>query len=138
MKFILLLLFLLNLPGNDKISIENAWMRNSSKGSNTALFFDLVNKGKEADTLYKITSKLAEIVQMHETYKNGDMMGMREVEKIVVEPNSTFKFKPGSHHVMLIKLKQDLKEGDKGDFSLFFRKAGEIKIKVPVKKMVVK
>jgi hypothetical protein len=126
----------MNLPG-DKLSIENAWMRNSLKGMNTALFCEVVNKGIEADTLYKVASDLAELVQIHETYKEGDMMGMREVDKIVIEPNSTFKFKPGAHHIMLIKLKKDLKNGDKGDVILFFRKAGEIKLKVPVKKMVM-
>lgn len=136
MKFLLLFLLFINFTG-DKLSIENAWVRNSSKGMNTALFCDVVNKGKEADTLYKVASGLAELVQVHETYKKGDMMGMREVDKVVIESNSTFKFKPGLHHIMLIKLKKDLKVGDKENVSFFFRKAGEIKISVPVKKMAM-
>ncbi len=134
MKILFALLFLL-YPLQDNIVIENSWIRNSSKGMNTALFFDVHNNGSTADTLYKVSSELAELVQIHETFMQDDMMGMREVKDVVIEPGSTFRFKPKSHHVMLIKLKQDLNEGEEGEVTLFFRNAGEIKISAPVKKM---
>jgi periplasmic copper chaperone A len=134
MKLIILFFVLLNLQ-EDKILVENNWIRNSAKGMNTALFFDVTNNGEEADTLYKASSDLAELVQIHETYKKGDMMGMREISKVVIEANSTFKFKPRAHHVMLINLKEDLKTGDEGEVTLYFSKAGEIKISSPVKSM---
>jgi copper(I)-binding protein len=38
---------------------------------------------------------------------------------------------------MFIKLKKNLNEGESGDVILFFRKTGEIKITVPVKKMAI-
>jgi len=118
-----------------KIEIEKEWIRNGSEGMNTALFFDVVNSGKEADTLYKVASDLAELVQIHETYTQGDRMGMREVENVVIEPNSTFSFKPRAHHVMFIKLKRNLEEGENVEVVLFFKVSGEKKITVPVKKM---
>ncbi|MBT8383396.1 MAG: copper chaperone PCu(A)C, partial [Ignavibacteria bacterium] len=86
------------------------------------------SNSEAADTLYKVKSELAERIEIHETYSNGDVMGMREVGMIVVEANSSFELKPGAHHIMLMKLKQDLKKGDNGDFTLHFKNAGEIKI----------
>lgn len=133
MKIFLTFLFVFFSTVN--IEIENAWIRNSAEGMNTALFFDVVNNGTEPDTLYKVSSDLAELVQIHETVKDGDIMGMREVDFVVIKPNSTFNFKPMAHHIMLIKLKEDMKENAVGEAILYFKQAGEIKIKAPVKKM---
>ena len=68
------------------------------------------------------------MVQIHETYESGDMMGMREVEMIVIQPNSTFELKPGSHHIMVMKLIKDISIADEVDFTLHFKRGGEINI----------
>ena len=62
-------------------------------------------------------------------------MGMRQVEHVPVPAGSTFYFKPMGHHVMLIKLTQDLKAGDTVKAVLKFSKAGEIKINSLTKNM---
>ena len=136
--FLLIFFVFLNLMcgGNSKskITIENQWVRNSSHGMNTAFFFDVKNEGG-VDTLYKVASDAAEFVEIHETYEDGDMMGMRKVENIPIESNTTFSFKPRAHHIMLINLRKDLLTGDEVDFKLFFRGAGEIAVKAKVKEM---
>ncbi|MCK7523440.1 MAG: copper chaperone PCu(A)C [Ignavibacteriales bacterium] len=69
----------------------------------------------------KLNLNLAGIVEIHETYDAGnDMMGMREVKQIVIPAKTTFELKPGAHHVMLMKLKQDIKKGYVGDVTLIF------------------
>ncbi|HVO73087.1 MAG TPA: copper chaperone PCu(A)C [Ignavibacteriaceae bacterium] len=128
--FVLSLLFL----QQEQLQIENAWIRPSSKGMNSALYFDVKNNGDDPLTLYKVESDVAKLVQIHETYKNGDKMGMRKVESVTIKPKSTFKFKPGRHHVMLIRVKEDLKVGSEYDAAFFFKNLPEIKIKVPVKR----
>jgi copper(I)-binding protein len=120
-----------------RIEIKNAWIRNGSEGMNTALFFDVINSAESADTLFKVVSDAAELVQIHETFMRGDMMGMREVSNVVIESNSTFNFKPGAHHVMFINLKRNLPEGENEEVILFFKKTGEVKITAPVKKMII-
>jgi periplasmic copper chaperone A len=135
MFLLIFLMTFINTP-KDKIEIQNAWLRTAGAGMNTAMFFDIVNNSDKPDTLYKVESDLAELVQIHETYKNGDMMGMREVKNVVVKPHSTFKFKPGGHHVMFINLKNDIKEGDKTEVTFFFKVAGKMKVEVPIKNMI--
>jgi copper(I)-binding protein len=119
-------------PG-DEIKIKEPWIRPGAKDMSTALYFIVENNSEKPDTLYKVKSEIAAKVEIHETYKKEDMMGMRPVEFIVIPAKSTFHFKPGAHHIMLMKLKTDLNAEDEKTISLFFKKAGEVKLKVKVK-----
>lgn len=124
----ILVLLLLIFPPENKLKIKDAWMRPSSEKMATALYFTIENTGEAADTLFQVDSDLAEKVEIHETYSEGEMMGMRKTDMIVIEAGKSFELKPGAHHIMLMKLKKDIKDGDKGDFVLHFKQAGEIKI----------
>ena len=132
--YILLALFFLLFQSEEIIEIENAWMRPSSKNMATALYFTVENKTEFADTLYMVDSDIAGKVEMHETYSQDDMMGMREVGMIVMKSGETFELKPGAHHIMLMKLNKDIKDGDEAEFILYFKQAGEIKITATAKK----
>ena len=134
--YILLTLFLLLLQSEEIIEIENAWMRPSSKNMATALYFTIENNTEFTDTLFKVDSDIAGKVEMHETYSQEDMMGMREVEMIVIESGESFELKPGAHHIMLMKLKRDINNGDEAEFILHFKQAGEIKITATAKKAI--
>ena len=133
MNILLAILFVL-FPPEDKIKINDAWMRPSSEKMTTALYLTIENTSEKADTLFKVTSDLAEKVEIHETYSEGEMVGMRKVEMIVIEGKSSFELKPGAHHIMLMKLKKNINDGDKGEFVLHFKQAGEIKITAIAKK----
>jgi len=133
MSILLAILFFL-FPTEENINIKDPWMRPSSEKMATALYFVIENKTETADTLYQVDSDLAERVEIHETYSEGEMMGMRKVEFIVIEGNSSFALKPGAHHIMLMKLKKDIKDGDQDEIVLHFKQAGEIKVTATAKK----
>lgn len=133
MYLLLVILFAL-FPSEDKMQIKEAWMRPSSQNMATALYFTIENNTESADTLFKVYSDIAGKVEMHETYSEGDMMGMRKIDMIVIEGKKSFELKPGGYHVMLMKLKKDVKDGDKAKFILYFKQAGEIKISATAKK----
>lgn len=134
MNLIFAFLLLLSTPG-DKIKIIEPWMRISAQGQSTALFMKIKNESDIADTLYKVECDFAGKVEIHETYQNGDMMGMRPVEHIIIPAKSEFELKPRAHHIMVIKLKKDIKKGSTEEFTLYFRQAGKIKIKVTAQEM---
>ena len=133
MNLVLAILFFI-LPPEDKIKINDPWVRPSSEGMATALYFTIDNSGEEADTLYKVESDVSKRVEIHETYQSGEMMGMREVGMIVIDPNSSFELKPGSHHIMVMKLIRDIPIGDEIDFTLYFRNASKISVTAEVRK----
>ena len=130
----ILVLLLFFFPPEDKIKIKDAWMRPSSEKMATALYFTIENSGEKADTLFQADSDLAEKVEIHETYSEGDMMGMRKTDMIVIDSGESFELKPGAHHIMLMKLKKDVKVGDEAEFILHFKQAGKIKITAKAKK----
>jgi len=132
--YILLTLFFLLFQSEEILEIENAWIKKKKKNMATALYFTIENNSSSADTLFEVTSDIAEKVEIHETYSEGDMMGMREVGMIVIEGGESFKLKPGAHHIMLMKLKSDIKNGDEVEFTLYFKQAGGMQITATAKK----
>lgn len=138
MNIVIALLFFFSNP-TDKIKIIDPWMRVGAQGKATGVFFKIENNSDKVDTLYKASSNISKKTEIHETYDAGnDMMGMREVKQIVVQPGSTFELKPGSFHIMLIGLNHDVKKNDEAEISLFFKNAGEIVIKIQAKEMQMK
>ena len=120
-------------PGDD-IVIKDQWMRPGAEKMVTALYFTLENNGSEADTLYAVETDIAKMVQIHETYSNGDVMGMREIGKIIIDPGSSVRLKPGGTHIMVMRLKRDINIGDKIEFVLHFKNAGDISITTEAKR----
>jgi len=129
---LLVVLLMIFNPGDD-IVIEDQWIRPGAEKMATALYFTLENNGSEADTLYAVETDIAKMVQIHETYTDGDMMGMREIGEIIVEPESSVKLEPGGMHIMVMRLKKDIKIGDEIDFTLYFRNADKISITAEAK-----
>ncbi|WP_337872362.1 copper chaperone PCu(A)C [Ignavibacterium sp.] len=134
MNLLLALLLFFSSP-DDKIKIKEPWMRISAEGQSTALFMKIENTGDKADTLYKVECDFSGRVEIHETYKEGEMMGMREVPFIVIPAKSTFELKPRSHHIMVIKLKKDIKKGTTEEFTLYFKQSGKMKVKATAQEM---
>ena len=115
--------------------ISNTWMRPGSINRNTAAFMKITNNMNFDDTLYAVSSDLAKVVEIHETYKKeNDMMGMRHVNYLVIPKKSTVELKPGSFHIMLIGLNKDLAIDENNKLKLFFRVNGEIVIEVKAMK----
>lgn len=132
----ILLLSLLTLFSfhSQKVTITHAWLRPANKGMNSALYFEVINNSDKAEILYGVSSNIAGMVQLHESFMDKGMMGMRMVPYIIIKPHTTFVFKEGSYHVMLIFLKKDLKPGSKETFFLHFKNGKNIKLIATVKK----
>ena len=131
MKYLLLLAFIF-LLGGEQIKVTNSWMRPAPESFNTAFYCTVVNSGDQPDTLYKASSDISDDVQIHETYRKDDMMGMRPVKHLVIAPHDSVVFKPGSYHVMVMNLKRDVSAGQTENVSLFFKSAGEVKVQAVV------
>lgn len=135
MKYLpILLLLLISLTAQEKsgFEIKEAWIRPAATGMNTALFFKLTNNSGITDTLYDASATTADVVEVHETYSDGDKMGMRKT-LAVIKPGETVEFKPRSLHVMFIKLMKDLKIGQKEKVTLHFKNSPDFTFEAEVK-----
>jgi len=99
-----------------------------------AVFMTLTNKGGEDDTLTGASSDVAEINEIHENIIDPDdgKMMMRKVSGITVPANGSVVLKPHGYHVMLIKLKEGLKEGGEFPLTLTFEKAGTMVVETKI------
>jgi copper(I)-binding protein len=62
----------------------------------------------------------------------GDVMQMRQVASIPIDANENVEFEPGGYHVMLVKLKRDLKPGEEIQVTLQFKNHEAITLSVSV------
>ena len=64
---------------------------------------------------------------------SGGMLGMRPIDRVEIPAGGKLELKPGSYHIMLIGLNQELKVGDRFEITLKLEKAGEVKVTVEVR-----
>jgi periplasmic copper chaperone A len=118
------------------LDVKAPFARATPPGSRSAgIFMAIENKGSEPDRLLSASSPVAGIVEIHEMKMDGGMMQMREVKDIDVRPGATVELKPGGYHIMLMDLKQPLKQGDTVPVTLRFEKAGALEVRASVEAM---
>ena len=94
----------------------------------------ITTRSLEPDRLISATCPLADSVELHTTVMEGSIMRMRPVQGIDVKPGEPASLKPGGLHVMLLGLRQPLKEGMSFPLILTFEKAGARSIEVKVQR----
>jgi hypothetical protein len=115
------------------ITVEEPWARATPGGAKTgAAYMTLINKGGAADRLLGAVTPVAREVQFHKVTEENGISRMRELRSIDIAPGGKVLLKPGNIHVMLVDLKQPLKQGETFPLTLEFEKAGRIDLTVPI------
>ena len=129
-------------PAPSAIIAGGVWARptvaahdgHASMGSTvSAVYMTLRAVGEAADVLVAATTPAADIVEIHETQMEGDVMRMRPVEDGIVVPSDGLAvLQPGGLHIMLLDLTAPLAPGDAFPLTLIFESGAEVIIGVPV------
>jgi periplasmic copper chaperone A len=144
--------------GGGSISVTEPWARASSiTASAGAAYMVIENTGSAADALVGASSPAAKTVEVHETVAMGTaaptaaggmmgatpmpgasaaaggMMGMQPIARLEIPAGGSVALKPGSYHIMLIDLNQELKVGETIEITLKFEKAGDVKVSAVVR-----
>ena len=116
------------------ITIGHPWAR-ATPGAvkNSAAFMEFDNKGA-ADKLIGVSGDVAKDIQIHSMITEAGVMKMREITSLDIPANGKAELKPGGFHVMLIGLKDGLKEGATFPLKLKFENAGEVTVQVTAEK----
>ena len=109
-----------------RITLEKAWVRPPAGGRTIGAAYLTIRNDGGADTLTGASSPLAQSVQMHISKMDGDMMTMREEDKVPVPAHGQLAYAPGGRHLMMFGLKAGLKAGDKVPLTLHFARSGDI------------
>jgi copper(I)-binding protein len=135
-------------PSGPQVKAEDVWARpamamdesgeSSGEGMGMAgtgaVFMRLVNEGGEGDRLVGGQTDVAKVVEIHETVMEGEVMKMQMLpDGLDVPAKGEVVLKPGSYHIMLIGIQQDLKVGDRFTVALQFEKSGAITVEPEVR-----
>src|SRR6266568_8486292 len=114
--------------------ISQAWSRATPNGAKIAGgYLTIENKGSAPDRLIGGSGEIAGKVEVHEMAMNDGVMTMRPLDKgLTIEPGKIVKLAPGGYHLMLMDLKNQLKQGDQVAVTLEFEKAGKVALSLDV------
>lgn len=116
------------------LSVTNAWSRSTPPVAKVGVvYFTLKNDTNKSDRLLKLSTSVAEKVEVHRTEVQDGIARMREVAVLHVDAGQTLEFKPGGMHVMLMGLRKPLEAGTTYELDLLFEVAGARKVKVLVR-----
>lgn len=119
----------------DSVTVQQPFVRMVPPGiANTGAFMTLKNADGKTHRLVKADSPVAKAVELHTHIDDGGVMKMRPVKDIEMKANGEAVLKPGSLHIMLIGLKQELKDGDLVPMALTFEDGSVKKLDAPVQK----
>jgi len=112
------------------LRVENAWVR-LVPGKTTAAYMVLVNPGARPVRVLAVSSPIAARGELHQAQfvdpndhmgmdhshspemKGLEVTGMRPVKELVVPARGRLELKPGGLHLMLVDLRQPLREGQR-------------------------
>ena len=117
-----------------EITVRDPFARASAGMAETgAAFMKLSNASAVNDQLVAASTPVSAKTELHDHIKEGDIMRMRQVPSIEVPAGGTVALQPGGLHIMLMGLKQPLREGETFPLTLTFAHAGAVTVEVPVK-----
>lgn len=111
--------------------VSHPWVRATPGGSKiTAAFMEI--KSEAGDKLVAVKSPAAGRAEVHTHVMDGDVMKMRRVDVLDIAKGGARVLKPGGDHIMLMDVKEPLKDGDLVKVTLTFEKAGDIEVEATV------
>jgi periplasmic copper chaperone A len=141
MKSLLLstLLFFLSVTAShavDSLNITDAHIPEAPPGAQVlAGFMNIHNPTKQAIEITTVSSPSFDTVEMHLSREVNGIAKMLPQKSLVIAPNSTLALRSGSYHLMLIKPRQTMRNGDVAliKFSLSNNTSQELQVAVKKK-----
>jgi len=120
----------------DNVSANDPYVRLVPPGQNvTGAFVVFKNADDKDHKVVKADNPASKATELHTHVNEGGMMKMRPVKDIEIKSKGEAALKPGGLHIMLIDLKQTLKEGDNVPITVTFEDGSSKKFDAPVRKI---
>ena len=130
--------FAIAAPALAQVVVTAPWVRATVPAQKSTGAFMHLQSAADA-RLVSVSSPVAERAEIHEMSMKGDTMKMQEVDGIDLPAGKGVNLASGGYHIMLMGLKQQVKEGDTLPLTLVIegnnKKRDTVTVKVPVKPM---
>lgn len=136
-KFVIAVLFGLSFAAQAAdVEVSQAWTRATAPGQDSAMVQAIITS-KQAAQLVGVSCDCARTAELHSMVHEGGMMKMRQVEAIDLPAGEAVDLGAAGYHLMLMGLKQQIKEGKQIQLTLTLRymngKTANVKFKAPAK-----
>ncbi len=126
----------ISLAASAQTIVKEAWVQGTvPQQKATGMFAQITSTA--GGKLVSASSPAAGVVEIHEMTMDGNVMKMRAIPGLDLPAGKAVDLKPGGYHVMLMGLKQPLKEGDTVAVTLVIEgkdgKRESVPVKAPVK-----
>jgi periplasmic copper chaperone A len=116
-----------------QLEVKDAWAgATPGKAENGAAYVTITSPA--ADRLVSADTPVAKQAELHTMSMQGMVMKMRPISGVDIPAGQPVSLKPGGEHIMLMGLKQPLREGQSFPLTLDFEKAGSRTVTVTVEK----
>ncbi|WP_050465285.1 copper chaperone PCu(A)C [Herbaspirillum autotrophicum] len=115
-----------------EVTIADPWVRATVPAQKaTGAFMQMTSTTNVK--LVAAQSPVANVVEIHEMKMDNNVMKMRQITGLDLAAGKMVELKPGSYHIMLLELKQQVREGDAVPVSLVFEDQNKQRQTVDVK-----
>ena len=111
------------LAAREPVMVSDAWARATAPGQKVAAAY-MKLEAREPLRLEGVSSPAARSAELHEMWREGDVMRMRSQPGLDLPAGQPVDLKPGGLHVMLFGLRKPLEPGQRLALHLRLRKAG--------------
>jgi hypothetical protein len=134
-SFFLVLFSLNQASAGENITVHNAWIREAPPTIKImAGYLQIENSSDKALVLVSADSNEFERIEFHQSTTTDGIARMQQQDEIIIAPNSTFTFKPGSYHLMLFNNTVPMREGKLTSISLTFADGETLRFDAMVKR----
>ena len=117
-------------PGD--LEVHQAWVRPTAQGENAAVYLTIHNHSANDDELTGVTTTVADMVEIHESKMENDVMQMSLVTSLPIAADEEIIFTPGGYHIMLVNIKEELVLGEHMGLILHFKNHEDIVVEVHI------
>ena len=114
-------------------TVEQPWARATAGSGKTGAAYLMLTAHGQGDRLTGASTPVADMAELHQSSEDHGVMRMRPVEGLALDPGMPVTLAPGGMHLMLMDLKQPLKQGTTFPLTLTFEHAPPVTVQVPVK-----
>ena len=129
-------LILAAFPVMAQVTVKEPWVRATVPAQKATGAFMQITSAQDA-RLVEAKSPVAGVVEVHEMVMEKDVMKMRAIKGLDLPAGKTVELKPGGYHVMLMDLKEQVKEGATVPVTLVIegkdKKRSTVEVKAAVK-----
>ena len=119
------------------LKILHPYIIETPPGAKTAGgYMKIVNTGNQTDHLSLVTVDFAKVAEIHEMKTENDVIKMRKIKGGIEIPAKGFiELKHKGYHIMFMNLLKPMIRGETHEGTLYFEKAGNVKVIFIIEKM---